>query len=63
MGLRFVVKLNYESNLSCSVGASTAEPIDVWARAGIGRRCLVAMKDAGRRGHPGGELFPPCGPY
>ena len=31
-----VVKLNYESNLSCYVGPSADEPIDVWARAEIG---------------------------
>ena len=57
-----VVKLNYESNLSCSVGASAAEPISVWARAGIGVRWLVAMEDAGRHGHPGREHFPRVGP-
>ena len=56
-----LVKLNYESNISCSVGASAAEPIDVWARAGIGTRWLVAIEDAGRHGHPGGERFPPFG--
>ena len=33
-----VVKLNLEPNLSCSMGAAAAEPIDVWARAEIGTR-------------------------
>ena len=49
-----VVKLKYEPYLSCSVGAAAAEPVDVWARAGIGIRWLVAMEDAGcgRHGHP-----------
>ena len=30
-----VVKLDYESHLSCSVGASYAQRIDLWARAGV----------------------------
>ena len=56
-----VVKLNLEPYLSCSMGAAAAEPIDMWARAGIGTRWLVAMEDAGcgRHGHPGREPFPP----
>ena len=33
-----VVKVYYEPYLSCSVGAAATEPIDVWARAGIGTR-------------------------
>ena len=51
-----VVKLNYEQYLSCSVGAPAAEPVDVWARVGVGTRWLVEVEDAGcgRRGHPGG---------
>ena len=59
-----VVKLNYEPYLSCSMEAAAAEPIDVWARAGIGTWWLVAMEDAGcgRHGHPGGEPFPPFAP-
>ena len=56
----WVVKLNYEQYLSCSVGAPAAEPVDVWARVGVGTRWLVAMDNAecGRHGHPGGESFP-----
>ena len=52
-----VMQLSYESCLSCSVGAVAAEPIDVWAGAGIGTRWLIAMEDTGcgRHGHPGGE--------
>ena len=59
-----VVKLNLEPNLSCSMGAAAAEPIDLWARAEIGTRWLFAMEDAGcgRHGHPGGEPFPPFAP-
>ena len=59
-----VVKLNYEQYLPCSVGAPAAELVDVWARVGVGTRWLVAMEDAGcgRRGHPGGESFPPFAP-
>ena len=57
----FVVKLKYEQCLSCSVGAPAAEPVDVWARVGVGTRWLVAVEDAGgrRHEHPGGESFPP----
>ena len=57
-----VMKLNYESNLSCSVGASAAEPIDVCARAGIGTRWMVATEDAQTHGHSAGEPVPPFGP-
>ena len=57
-----VVKLNCESNLSSSMRASGAEPIDVWARAGIGTRWLVAMEGARNHGHPAGKAFPPFGP-
>ena len=32
------LKLNFDSNLSCSVGVSDAEPIGLWAKAGIGTR-------------------------
>ena len=50
-----VVKLNYEQYLPCSLGAPAAEPVDAWARVGVGTRWLVAVEDAGcgRRGHPG----------
>ena len=59
-----VVKLNYEPRLSCSMRAAAAEPIDVWARAGIGTRWLFAMEDVGCGGHehPGGESFSPFAP-
>ena len=59
-----VVKLYYEQNLSCSVGAPAAEAVDVLARVGVGTRWLVAVEDAGcgRHGHPGGESFPPFAP-
>ena len=59
-----VVKLNYESSLSCFVGAAAAEPIDLWTRSGIGTRWLVAVEDAGRgrHKHPDGECFPPLAP-
>ena len=59
-----VVKLNYAQYLSCPVGAPAAEPVDVWARVGVGTRWLVAMEDAGRGrpGHPAGESFPPFAP-
>ena len=56
-----VEKLNYESNVSCSMEASDAVPIDC-ARAGIGTRCLVAMKVACKHGHPAGKAFSPFGP-
>ena len=41
-----------------------AEPVDVWARVGVGTRWLVGVEDAGcgRHGHPGGESFPPFAP-
>ena len=60
-----VVKLNYEPYLPCSVEAAGAEPIDVWARSGIGTRWLVAVESAGcgRHGHLGGEPFPPFAPH
>ena len=32
------VKLHYEQYLPCSVGAPAAEPVDVWARVGVGTR-------------------------
>ena len=56
MARRFVVKLNYEQCLPCSMGALAAEPVDVRAQ-----RWLVAVEDAGcgRRGHPGKESFSP----
>ena len=59
-----VVRLNYEQYLWCSVGAPAAEPVDVRARVGVGRRWLVTLEDAGcgRRGNPGGESFPPFAP-
>ena len=59
-----VVKLCYEQYLSGSVGRPAAEPVDVWARVGVGTRWLVSVKDAGcgRHGHPGGESFPPFAP-
>ena len=62
-GLRdgLVVRLNYESHLSCSVGTSDAEPIEVWARAGVGTRMLVAVEYAPRHRHPAGEPFPSFG--
>ena len=49
-----VVKPNFEQYLPCSVGAPAAEPVDVWARDGVGARWLVAVEDAGcgRHGHP-----------
>ena len=56
-----VVRLNYESHLSCSVGTSDAEPIEVWARAGVGTRMLVAVEYAPRHGHPAGKPFPSFG--
>ena len=31
------MKLNYEQYLPCFVGAPAAEPVDVWARVGVGR--------------------------
>ena len=54
------MKLNYEQYLSCSVVAAAAEPVDAWARVGVGTRWLVAVEDAGceRHGYPGGESFP-----
>ena len=60
--VELVVKPNYEQYLLCSVGA--AEPVDVWARVGVGTRWLVAVEDAGcgRHGHPGGESFPMFAP-
>ena len=57
-----VVKLNYESQTSYSVGASDAEPIDVGARSGVGTAWLFAMEDARRHERPAGEPFPPFGP-
>ena len=59
-----VVKLNYEQYLSCSVEAPAAEPVDMWARVGVGTRWLVAVEDAGcgRHGRPGEESFPPFAP-
>ena len=44
----FAVKLNFEIQLSCPVGASSADPVEVWARAGVGTRWPVAMEDAKR---------------
>ena len=59
-----ILILNYEQYLSCSVGPSTAEPIDVWARVEVGTRWMVAVVDAGcgRHGHAGGESLPPFAP-
>ena len=53
-----VVKQNYEKY------PPAAEPVDVWARVGVGTRWLVAVEDAGcgRHGRPGGESFPPFAP-
>ena len=47
-----------------SVGTAAAEPLGVWARAGIGTTWLAAMEDArcGRHGYLGGEFFPPFAP-
>lgn len=59
-----LVKLNYEPYLSYSIGTAAVEPVDVWARSGIGTSWLVAVEDAGceRHGHPRGEPFPPFAP-
>ena len=56
----FVVKPNFEKDLTYSVGAPPVEPVDVWARVGVGTMWLVAMEDAGcdRHQHPGVEAFP-----
>ena len=52
----FVVKLNYKKY------QPAAEPVNVWARVGVGTRWLVEDAGCGRHGHPGGESFPPFAP-
>ena len=52
-----VVQLNYEPYMSCSAGATAAEPIDVWARVGSAQDGWLRWRTlgvGGMYGHPGG---------
>ena len=64
MARRFRCKPKSRAYRSCSFGAVSAEPMDLWARSGIGTRWLVVVEDAGRgtHGHQGEEPFQPFAP-